>query len=249
MITVVIPSFERPKFLEDNLSSLAVQSYKEFSVLVIDDCSACVDDIERIVNAYSNVLNIRLLKKAVRRGVQHSRNLGLTEAKTDYIAFIDDDDFYEPCALECMQAVIEQHQPTLAYGLAKVVNDTGLATGEVIGEALSANVKRQILERCFIPSPTVLVQREAALAVSGFDERFPSCQDWDMWTRLIYQYPSSIAYISRVISNYRRHQLSSIGKSLSSKIGYKTYYRSHILKYLRSGNVYQILRALRRGFS
>lgn len=246
MITVVIPSFERPKFLEDNLSSLAVQSYKEFSVLVIDDCSACVDDIERIVNAYSNVLNIRLLKKAVRRGVQHSRNLGLTEAKTDYIAFIDDDDFYEPCALECMQAVIEQHQPTLAYGLAKVVNDTGLATGEVIGEALSANVKRQILERCFIPSPTVLVQREAALAVSGFDERFPSCQDWDMWTRLVFHDNSRLHFVPNVLSNYRKHNSVSIGRSPRSKLGYKLYYRKHLYRFVRNSRLSLIIRAVRR---
>jgi len=80
-----------------------------------------------------------------------------------------------------------------------------------------------------------VVARRAALLDAGlFDETLPSCQDWDMWTRILARgYEARV--VPEVLALYHKHTSESIGMSPRAREGYARYYHKHFWKLLRFG--------------
>ena len=92
-LSVIIPNFNNGKYIGECLDSIIKQSYKPYEIIIIDDCSTdgSKEVIESYVNDYKNVRAIFLDKN---RGVSHARDIGIMNAKGNYITTIDSDDFY-----------------------------------------------------------------------------------------------------------------------------------------------------------
>ena len=77
-----------------------------------------------------------------------------------------------------------------------------------------------------------MVAKRAIMKNKGFDLRFPSVQDWDMWVRIIksgYEYK----VVREDLLIYHKHERESIGGSPKAKLGYKLFYKKHFLMYCR----------------
>ena len=104
MITILIPTYNRPLDFKNALSSLYIQTYKNFKVVVVDDCSTKTNlkQIENICNEFPN-LNITLLKNKTHLGCGGNRQIGyeyIKEHPTKYLMFLDSDDMYYPQTVE-----------------------------------------------------------------------------------------------------------------------------------------------------
>ena len=106
-ISVIVPVYQAEKYLKKCVESVEKQTFQDWELLLIDDgctdrspaiCDECAAEDDRI----------RVFHKRKNSGVSEARNLGLNEAKGDYIAFLDVDDRYEFQALETMWSLMEQ---------------------------------------------------------------------------------------------------------------------------------------------
>jgi len=232
-VSIIIPTYNRPDLLKRLLDSIKNQTFKDYEVIVIDDCSNNFDQYKKVISIYEDAFeDFIFLRNEKNRGACFSRNKGIKTAKYEYIALVDDDDEWLPDKLSKQINLINNsnHDVGLVYTWTKAIKK-----GEVVHKynpELEGELKGEILEECFIPSPSVLVKKKALIEAGMFDEKMVSCQDWDMWTRIIFK-----DYKCKVVKSYEtlyhKHEKDSIGKSKRVKSGYKRYYRKHWKLYFK----------------
>ena len=108
VFSIVIPCYNSIGLLEHGINSLERQSFQNFEIVFIDDCSTD-GTYDYLLNYKSeSTLNIQVLKNKKNSGPGESRNLGIRKAKGEYIAFMDSDDWYEDDYLQYMYDKILQ---------------------------------------------------------------------------------------------------------------------------------------------
>lgn len=232
MISIVIPTYKRPDFLDRLLKSIANQTFKDFEVIVIDDNSPNYEDYLPVIEKYKRIFKeFKFLRNSENRGAPYSRNRGIKEAKYDLIALVDDDDEWLPKKLEKQFEIFKSSDENLGlvYTWTDAIDENGNVVYKYRSE-IEGNPKKEILKKCFIPSPSVMVRKKAIVEAGLFDESFPSCQDWDMWTRIIFQ-NYKIRVIKDVLTLYHKHSSGNIGLSQRAKEGYMKYYVKNLLNY------------------
>lgn len=106
LISIVIPIYNAEKYLEECLSSIKNQTYKNFEVIMVNDGSK--DDSETICKRFSEYdARFRYFIKA-NGGVSSARNLGLDNVKEDFITFIDADDWIAEKHLELLITTVKK---------------------------------------------------------------------------------------------------------------------------------------------
>ena len=112
-ISIIIPCYNSSLFLRKCLGALEAQTYRDFEVLFVDDCSK--DDTYEKLSEYIALsrLNARVLRNDRNRGPAYSRNRAIDVAVGDWIAFCDADDWYESDFLEKMYLSAQQNDADL----------------------------------------------------------------------------------------------------------------------------------------
>ena len=109
VFSVIIPCYNSVGLLERGINSLLKQSFRNFEVVFVDDCSTD-GTYDYLLNCKSESdLNVRVLRNEKNCGPGESRNMGIREAMGEYIAFMDSDDWYEG---DYLQSVYEKIQET-----------------------------------------------------------------------------------------------------------------------------------------
>ena len=103
-ISVIVPVYNTAQFLPRCIESILSQSFTDFELLLIDDGST--DGSGKICDAYAEKDNrIRVFHKE-NGGVSSARNLGLDNARGEWVTFVDSDDYVSPVILEkCLESV------------------------------------------------------------------------------------------------------------------------------------------------
>jgi glycosyltransferase involved in cell wall biosynthesis len=101
--TIIIPCFNRPNDLREAIGSCLAQTFSEFELIVVDDCSD--EPLEDICKEFADS-RIKYYRNKTNRGVSHSRNIGIDLAAGDYITFLDSDDVYLPDRLKILDGYI-----------------------------------------------------------------------------------------------------------------------------------------------
>jgi teichuronic acid biosynthesis glycosyltransferase TuaG len=91
-VDVILPNYNKAEFLEEAINSVISQSYKNWTLLIIDDFSN--DDSSKIILKYKNEKNVKIIFLNKNKGVSFCRNLGIRLSNSKYIAFIDSDDYW-----------------------------------------------------------------------------------------------------------------------------------------------------------
>ena len=106
-ISVIVPVYQAEKFLHRCLDSVARQTFSDWELILVDDGST--DGSAALCDRFAAKDNrVRVFHRKKNQGVSEARNLGINEAKGDYIAFLDADDCYEFQALETLWNLREQ---------------------------------------------------------------------------------------------------------------------------------------------
>ena len=107
LITVVMPNYNGRSFVEQAIDSVLCQTYPNFELLVVDDCST--DDSLQLIQQKAQCDNrIRIIALAHNVGVANARNAGIAEAKGEYIALLDNDDLWTEDKLERQLALAQK---------------------------------------------------------------------------------------------------------------------------------------------
>ncbi len=114
MITVVTPAYNAEKSIEKTIQSVINQTYTDWKMIVVDDCSK--DNTCEIVQKFADIdERIILIKHKKNGGVAAARNTALKAAKGDYIAFLDSDDLFLPEKLERQLTFMQENDYALTY--------------------------------------------------------------------------------------------------------------------------------------
>ena len=114
-ISIIIPVYNGANYISDALSSVADQTFTDWECIVTDDAST--DNSVEIINDFiTRDKRFKLIKHDKNRGVSATRNTGLGDARGEYIAFLDQDDFYSPLAMESLLYVVQQSDADIAVG-------------------------------------------------------------------------------------------------------------------------------------
>lgn len=113
--SVIIPCYNSWQFMERGLKSLNAQTYRNFEVLLIDDCSGD-DTYERLLSYQkTSELNMRVFRNKWNCGPGGSRNYGIQQATGEFIAFLDSDDWYETDCLEQMFKEVSEREADVVF--------------------------------------------------------------------------------------------------------------------------------------
>ena len=92
-VDVILPNYNKGLYLDEAINSVIFQSYKSWKLIIIDDHST--DNSIKILSKYKNHKNIKILELKKNMGPSFCRNLGIRVSSSDYIAFLDSDDYWK----------------------------------------------------------------------------------------------------------------------------------------------------------
>ena len=115
-VSVIVPVYNVEKYLERCLNSLVSQTYKDYEVICINDCSPdrCGDILDKFQKKYSSI--IRILEKNQNIGLGRSRERGIRHAEGEYIMFVDSDDYVKNDYVQTYVKEIEDHPCDIVIG-------------------------------------------------------------------------------------------------------------------------------------
>lgn len=196
------------------IESVLKQKYSKIECIVIDDAS--MDNTEEAVLAF-NDSRILYLRNKVRMKAAGSRNRGIKAAKGQYIAMLDDDDEWLPNKIEKQVnkfGSVSKKVGVIYSGFC-FCSESKQRIVRKVWPKHKGNTYKKIIMSNFLGSPTPLVKNECFKKVGIFDERLPSCQDWDLWIRLAKYYEFDFVY--EILAKHFVHG-DQISNDLKAKI-------------------------------
>ena len=209
LISAIITTFNRERFLEAAIRSVASQTCRDVELLVLDNSSS--DGTEALVER---------LREPRLRYVRHppltiaaARNLGLGMAQGEFVAFLDDDDEWLPTKLERAIAAFRgaRADVALVYSGFTWVDERGVAMGthrpRLRGRVLTALLQQR---DPFTGSASNPMIRAAALrALGGFNEALATSEDWELYLRLAERY--EVEFVPEALVRIRAHRHARLG--------------------------------------
>lgn len=200
-ISVIMPCLDCARHMPSSVGSLLAQTYPDFELLIVDDGST--DNSAGIANGFGDD-RIRVLRQS-NSGVSSARNLGLSQARGEYVAFLDADDTWAPDFLEHMsQALDNAPDAVLAYCGWQNVGLPGPSGMPYVPPDYETPQKaRTIFTSCPWPIHAALVRRSAAMAAGGFDVNLKNAEDFALWLKLAI--PARVVRVPEVLAYYHFH--------------------------------------------
>lgn len=156
MVSIIVPLYNAEKFIWETVQSVINQTYKDFELLLVDDCST---DRSLAAAEAINDSRVRVIRQEQNAGAYAARNRGLSEAKGRYIAFLDADDKWEPTKLEDTLKFMEEKGAGFVFTSYEFADEKCVGTGKVVRVPETISYK-QALSNTTIFTSTVLIDRE-----------------------------------------------------------------------------------------
>ena len=135
LVSIIMPSFKCGKFIEESIKSVQAQTYKNWELIIVDDCSGD-GTISTVLELKKNDTRINLYQNGLNSGAAVSRNAALKYARGRWIAFLDSDDLWSPTKLEKQIKFMEENGYSFTYHEYVEIDEQGNELGvHVSGKA------------------------------------------------------------------------------------------------------------------
>ena len=183
IVTVLMPVYNAGAFLRPTLETILGQTYREFEFLIINDCST--DDSLETIRSFGDP-RIRVHTNPVNMGQTKSLNVGLRLARGKYIVVNDADDYSLPKRIETQLDFIMKNPEYPVVGTSCYIMDR---EGKILRTFLRPTDPREIQLQFLSDTPmthgSVIMQKDAILAMGGYNEDFRIIQDYELWSTLM----------------------------------------------------------------
>jgi glycosyltransferase involved in cell wall biosynthesis len=183
-VSVIIPARDRAKVIGRAIASVLAQTFQDFELIVVDDASR--DGLAATITSFHDD-RITLARLDSHGGAARARNAGITESRGEWIAFLDSDDEWLPDKLERQLTATGRSGASYdaVYSACYRQRDGESPEVRPKGELPEGNLLDNLLRNKKGATASVyMVRRTALVRAKGFDERFPSANDIDLWLRL-----------------------------------------------------------------
>jgi glycosyltransferase involved in cell wall biosynthesis len=208
MFSIIIPLYNKAKYIEKTLQSIVNQTFKEFEIIVVDDGSTDNSLVVAKNFIVSKFQNFKIIEQA-NSGVSIARNNGVKAAKYDYICFLDADDWWHEDFLKQMAALIDNFPDAGIYGTSyfKVKN------GNLIPAKIGINQNftqgyfdyfETYAKTLWMPLWTgaVCVPKHIFEKIGGFNPQLKLGEDFDLWVKIATLYHTVL--INKCLSYYNQ---------------------------------------------
>ncbi|OGU58043.1 MAG: hypothetical protein A2V66_15780 [Ignavibacteria bacterium RBG_13_36_8] len=210
LVSIIIPTYNRADIIKDTINSVLKQTYQNFEILVIDDGST--DNTKDVLNSIQDPRIFYFWQKNSGLPAK-SRNLGISKARGDYIAFCDDDDIWLPQKLEKQLEAFDKYPDILAVSTNRITFPDSTDGTLKIKKDIRINLKRN-LKSSMIFNSSVIIKKSVIQAIGYLDENenLKASEDWDYWIRFLHYKDKSILLLKKILLMYRIDK-----KSISSR--------------------------------
>ena len=205
LVSVLVRTCGRPSVLRETLNSLALQTYQNFEIIVVEDGPP---DSEPMIRKNFHHLNIFYYATDKKVGRSQVGNLAMEKAHGKYLNFLDDDDLFFADHIEVLVQALSKSDKRAAYA-------AGLETPI---EVISVNpyqywvvqyIKRHtqgfdpvvLCHHNYIPIQCIMFEKELFENYGGFDTDLDALEDWDLWVR--YSLYTDFEFVPKTTSIYR----------------------------------------------
>jgi glycosyltransferase involved in cell wall biosynthesis len=194
-VSVVMLTYNRPQFIGKAIESILAQQFQDWELLVVHDGPN--QEIPVLMRDWqSRDSRIQYFHRAVPGNIAEATNFGLGKARGEYIAILDDDDYWScPDKLTRQVEFLDSHPDYCCCGGGVIVIDpSGEEQMRYLKPEHDGKIKRLALMANPLAHCTTMYRREAALRVGGYGETLAGFQDWDLWLKLgkigkLYNFP------------------------------------------------------------
>lgn len=232
LVSVVVPTYSRADMLPIALNSINEQTYPELEVVVVDDNGRGTEQQIKTEEAISKIafregINLRYIVREKNGGGAVARNTGIEAANGEFIAFLDDDDWWLPEKIEKQLAVMIGHDNVaISYAHCRAILDDGSAV-EYRRVANGVALFEQSYCGCIAATSQWIARKKALVEVGCFSDS-PSKQDSILLYKLLLA-GYEIRCVPEVLSVYNDRafgRISTSGKALVGERKYATLIRS-----------------------
>lgn len=204
LVSIIMPSYNCGKFVEEAIRSVQAQTYKNWEIIFVDDCSTD-DSLKRVQTLQAADNRIRIYRNVVNSGAAISRNHALLEAKGRYIAFLDSDDLWEPTKLEKQVRFMEENGYAFSYTGYQEIDSEGNLTGVSVSGPKHVT-KFGMFSFCWPGCLTVMYDREKIGLIQIADIK--KNNDYAMWLKVCCK--ADCYLLDECLAKYRRGRVGSV---------------------------------------
>lgn len=212
LVSIIMPTYKCGRFIEESIRSVQAQSYQNWELIVVDDCSND-DTILEVQKLQLNDKRIYLFQNASNSGAAVSRNIALREAKGRWIAFLDSDDLWEPTKLEKQIKFMEENDYAFSYHEYVEIDEQDNELGvHVSGKA---HVGKFDMYACCWPGCLSVMYDASKIGLIQIND-IKKNNDTAMWLRVIRK--ADCYLLPEVLGKYRRRANSITPKPIWQRI-------------------------------
>lgn len=181
LVSIITPLYNSEEFISETIESVSAQSYKNWEMLIIDDCSN--DNGVNIVKKYQqNNDNIKLVQLSKNSGAAVARNEGIKLSTGRYIAFLDSDDLWHPEKLEKQISFMKKNDYAFTYTNYQKMSESGGLIDVIVKSPSKLNYKKA-LHTNYIGCLTAIYDTEklGKLYMPEIRKR----QDYGLWLKIL----------------------------------------------------------------
>ena len=218
-VSIIIPYFKKTNFIKKTIDSIKLQTYKNFEVIIVYDDEDHSDllflkKIQRTDNRIRLVVN----KKSL--GAGRSRNVGISKAKSNFIAFLDADDLWKKNKIELQLNYMIKNNLEICHTSYEILNNKNIK--KKIMKAKTFENYKQLLFSCDIGLSTVMLKKKIITKTCKFPN-LKTKEDFVLWL-LILKKNIKIGSLEKNLTKWRKLD-DSLSSSVSQKLkdGYTLY--------------------------
>lgn len=218
LVSVIMPSYNTARFIKETVESVLAQTYKNWELIIVDDCSA--DNTDEVVSGFLSDTRIRYIKNEKNSGAAVSRNRALREAKGKWIAFLDSDDLWEAEKLEKQIAFMKSNNCHFSYTNYVEIDEESKPNGKSVTGPKRVT-KRGMYNYCWMGCLTVMYDAEKVGLIQIKDIR--KNNDYAMWLKVCEK--ADCYLLDDMLARYRKRSgsISNHGYTKLIKWHYRLY--------------------------
>ena len=202
MVSVIIPTFNRPDMLSEAIASVINQSHKDTEIIVVNDGG---EDVKNLIEEFQKKGEVIYLQHQRNKGLAAARNTGVQFSRGRYIAYLDDDDIFYPNHIEILTNYLIKKESKVAYTDAyrahqRKENGKYAIYKRDLPYSFDFDYRRILFEN-FIPVLCVLHEKSCFDEIDSWDSNLKRTEDWDLWIRLSKRF--QFAHIKEITCEFR----------------------------------------------
>lgn len=197
LVSIVLPTYKGSDVLERAINSVLLQTYPQIEIIVVDDNSPESEErkaTEIVMSQYETSDNIAYIKHEKNKNGAAARNTGIKSSHGEYIAFLDDDDWFLSRKIEEQVKYLDQHKEFDACYCLSQFDGKPIETVPYIGDVS----KELLLLKSNMQTSCLVFRKGALTAINGFDESFRRHQDYELLLRF-FQAGFKIGCVEKVL--------------------------------------------------